>query len=94
MLQIGAVAWAMIGLAIASTSLGLVNADARVLIGVASVTFPACALLAALALAYGRGRLAGILLLLSAATPTYFAWVAGLPALLVGLALLLAPGSR
>ena len=56
-----------------------------------SVAFPLAAVLASIALARGRNRTAGLMLLLSVGTPTYFAYVLNVPALLVGLALLLAP---
>ncbi len=90
-LQLGAVTWAAIGLAVALSSLSSVNPDARVAIGIASLAFPAFAVLAATALAHARDRAAGALLLVSVATPTYFAWVINLPALVVGLALVSAP---
>jgi hypothetical protein len=38
-----------------------------------------------------RDRAAGVLLLVSALTPTYFAYVLNVPALVVGLYLLIAP---
>ncbi|HEX2046218.1 MAG TPA: hypothetical protein VHF27_00535 [Acidimicrobiales bacterium] len=88
--QLAATAWAMVGFAIALPSLARVNADARLLVGVASVVFPTCALLAGVAVVHGRPRAAGVLLLLSAATPTYFVSPVNLVALAAGAALLLA----
>ncbi len=88
----GALLWAMVGLAVALPSAAMVNLDARVVVGIASVAFPACAALAALAVAKGRLRMSGLLLVLSAATPTYFAFLLNLPALVVGTALLVVPG--
>ncbi len=57
----------------------------------ASAVFPACAVLAGFAVGRGNVRAAGVLLLLSAATPTYLLWVVNLPALVAGVALLAAP---
>lgn len=90
-LQIGALAWAATGLVVALTALGDVIPDAPVFLVAASVAFPLSAALASTALARQRDRTAGLLLLVSVATPTYFAYVLNLPALLVGLGLLLAP---
>jgi hypothetical protein len=87
--QVGAVVWAAVGLAIALPSVGTANPDARVVIGVFSVVLPLLAALAAVALGRGRYRLAGLLLLLSVATPTYFFWVANVPALGAGCWLLI-----
>ncbi|HEV3365356.1 MAG TPA: hypothetical protein VG795_14700 [Acidimicrobiia bacterium] len=89
--QVMATAWALVGFAIAAPSLAAVNADARLLVGAASILFPACAVAAGLAAARGRRRAAGVLLLLSAATPTYFMWPVNVVALAGGAALLLAP---
>lgn len=90
--QIGATAWAVIAIIVAAASLGEVSTDALVLVGAASVVLPLAAFLAALAAAHDRLRVAGALLVLSAATPTYFAWVLNIPALLAGIGLLAAPG--
>jgi hypothetical protein len=86
-LEIGSTLWALLGAAIAITALGDVNADAKILVGVASVLFPLCALGAAFELRHQRDRFAGVLLLLSVATPTYFAYPLNLPALVIGLVL-------
>ena len=91
MLQVGALVWAAVGATVALGSLGAVNPDARAIVGIVSVLGPLSALLAATALAHHLDRLSGLLLLVSAATPTYFAWVLNVPALLVGLALIVAP---
>ena len=90
--QVGALVWAMVGFAVATGSLTAVNADALVPLAIASVAFPACAAAAALALGRDHTRIAGVLLLLSVATPTYFAWAINLPALVIGVALAVAPG--
>ena len=90
-LVIGSVVWAVVGAAVALSALSQVNPDARWIVGVASVVFPAAAVGAALALRRGALRWAGALLLVSVATPTYFAWAVNLPALVAGLGLLLAP---
>jgi hypothetical protein len=90
-IEIGAVVWGVAGAAVALGALSDVNGDARWLVGIASVVFPLCAIAAAIALRSGRDRLAGVLLLLSVATPTYFAYGLNLPALLVGAGLIWAP---
>lgn len=90
-LQLGAIVWAVIGASVALVSLGGVNADARLLVGVFSVVGPLAAVGAARLLARGADRAAGALLLVSVLTPTYFAYVLNLPALVVGLALVVAP---
>lgn len=90
--QIGATAWAMVAFTVASVSLANVSTDALVVVGAASVFLPLAAFLAAIAAAHDRLRVAGALLVLSAATPTYFAWVLNIPALLAGVVLLAAPG--
>lgn len=87
----GSLIWAVVGAAVALSALPTVNADARVLVGLASIIFPMCALGAAVALGRRRDGLAGVLLVFSAATPTYFAYPLNLPALVVGLALLTSP---
>ena len=89
--QIGATAWAMVAFTVASVSLPNVSTDALVVVGTASVLLPLAAFLAALAAGQDRLRVAGALLVLSAATPTYFAWVLNIPALLAGVGLLAAP---
>ena len=81
----------MVGFAIALASLAAVDRDARVLVGVASVVFPLCAVSAGIAAARGNLRTAGVLLVLSVATPTYFVWPVNLFPLVAGVALVLAP---
>ncbi len=87
----GSIAWAVIGAAVALASIPNVNDDAKMLVGLASVAFPLCALGAALALDRRHDRLAGALLVISVATPTYFFFPLNLPALLAGVALLVSP---
>jgi HAAS len=82
------VVWGVGAALIALTSLGAVNGDARLLVGAASVVFPLAAVMAAFAAVRDRLRLAGALLVVSAATPTYFFWVANLPALIIGVLLI------
>jgi hypothetical protein len=65
--------WAVTGAGVAAVSLPAVNGDARLAVGLASGVFPLCALAAAIALRHGADRIAGLLLLLSVATPTYMA---------------------
>ena len=90
-LQIGAIVWAVVGFVLAIVGFGEVNRDARLLVGVASVAFPAAAVVASFALRAHRERIAGLLLLISVVTPTYFAYIVNLPALVVGLSLLSTP---
>jgi hypothetical protein len=90
-IQVGAFGWAAVGATVALGSLGSVNADARAIVGIVSVLGPLSALLATTAFAHRHDRLGGLLLLVSAATPTYFAWILNVPALLLGLVLALTP---
>lgn len=92
-LSIGSAVWAAIGAAVALSQVGAANPDARWLVGAASVVFPAAAVLAALAVRRGALRVAGALLVVSVATPTYMAYPLNLPALVVGLALLMSPAA-
>src|SRR5687768_7789221 len=92
-LIIGSAVWAVVGALVASSAVPDVNRDARWFVGVASVVLPAAAAAAAVALRRGALRWAGVLLLISVATPTYFAWALNLPALVAGLGLTLAPSS-
>jgi hypothetical protein len=89
--QVVATAWAVVGFVLAAASLAAVNPDARLLVAAASILFPLCAVAAGVAAARGQLRAAGVLLLLSAATPTYFMWPVNVVALAGGAALLLAP---
>ncbi len=91
-LEAAALFWAVVGAAVAIAGLPGVNDDARVAVGAASVAFPLCAVGAAMLLRRGREHAAGLLLVASAATPTYFAFALNVPALLIGAVLLVAPG--
>jgi len=66
-------AWAMVGFVVGAVSMTTVNAGSLVLVGIASVAFPACAAVSTVALAQRAAAYGGALLLLSLATPTYFA---------------------
>jgi hypothetical protein len=90
-LQIGAMTWAAVGLVVALWSLGAATPDAWAVVALASAAGPLAALLAAFALAHHKDRAAGLLLLVSVVTPTYFAWVLNVPALLAAAALVVAP---
>jgi hypothetical protein len=92
MLITGAALWAVLGAAVALSALPEVNADARWFVGGASILGPAAAAGAAVVLRRGAFRWAGVLLLLSAATPTYMAYALNLPALVVAVGLIVAPG--
>jgi hypothetical protein len=84
--------WAMVGGAIALSSLGEVNPDVRVVVGVLSILGPVTAVGAGVAIRSRRPKVAGLLLVLSAvSTPTYFVYVASIPALVVGATLLFVP---
>ena len=89
--RIGSIVWAVVGLAVGLPSIGAVNADARVLVLAACAVGSASALMASAAIASRRERFAGALLVVSVITPTFFAWVLNVPALLVGVVLILAP---
>lgn len=90
-LIIGSMAWAVIGAAVAVPLVPQANADVRWIVRIASLVFPAAAAAASVALSRGALRWAGVLLLLSVATPTYMAYPLNLPALVVGLALVVSP---
>lgn len=90
--QIGATVWALVAFTVAAVSVAEVSTDALLFVGAASVVLPLAAFLAGVAAAHDRLRVAGALLVLSAATPTYFAWVLNIPALVAGVVLLVAPG--
>ena len=87
-LIVGAAVWAVTGFAVAMVALRTVNDDARGAVAFASIAFPACAALAAWMIARRRDRAGGWLLVVSVATPTYFAWVLGIPALVAGVLLI------
>lgn len=86
-----AAVWSVVGLGVALAALPHVNRDARALVLVFSLAGPGCALAAARLAPRGHLRVVGLLLVLSAGTPTYFAWALNLPALFVGLGLVLSP---
>ncbi len=90
---VGSAAWAVAGALIALVSVPNSTPDARWLVRLASVVFPAAAAAAAVALRRGAIRWGGVLLLVSVATPTYFAWPLNVPALVAGLVLVLAPSA-
>lgn len=90
---VGSVAWAVVGALVALSALPSSMPDARWFVALASVLFPAAAAGAAFALKRGAVRLAGVLLLVSVATPTYFAWPLNVPALVAGLMLVMAPST-
>ena len=92
-LEIGAVVWAIVGLWVGLAVAGASNADAKVLVYSAAILGPAAALIGAVALERHRDRSAGALFLISVVTPTVFAWVLNVPALIVGVWLLAAPRS-
>lgn len=85
--------WAVGGGAIALTALFTVIGDAPVILYIASVAFPLAAVGAAVAVRSGRDRVAGLLLLASVATPTYFAYIVNVPALIAGIVLLAWPAA-
>lgn len=90
-LQIAIVLWAAVGATLAFASLGEVNDDARVLVGIASFVGPLAAVASAYVLARSADRVAGVLLLVSVCTPTYFAYPLNVLAIVVGLVLLAVP---
>ena len=89
--RIGSMAWSVIGFALGLRSIGAVNGDARVLVLTVCVVGSGSALMASAAVASRHQRLAGVLLVVSVITPTFFAWVLNVPALLVGVVLIFAP---
>jgi hypothetical protein len=93
-IAVGSLIWAAAGGVIALTALDSVGANARLIVGLASTLGPLAAIAAAWLILRGHNRAAGALLLLSVLTPTYFAYVLNLPALVVGLVLLIAPRPR
>lgn len=79
--------WATLGMAIASMGLGAVNSDARLLVFAATVIGVGSALVAAVLLLWGHVRWAGLCLLISVVTPTWFAAALNLVPLVMGLLL-------
>jgi hypothetical protein len=92
-LAVGSATWALAGALVALASVPNSTPDARWFVALASVIFPAAAAAAAVALRRGAIRWGGALLLVSVATPTYFAWPLNVPALVAGLVLVLAPSA-
>jgi hypothetical protein len=92
-LMVGSAVWALVGALVALPSVPHSTPDGWWLVALASVLFPAAAAAAAVALRRGATRFAGVLLLVSVATPTYFAWALNVPALVAGLVLTLAPST-
>jgi len=89
-LSVFSAAWAGVAMAFALGTASSVNPDARALfVVVATLTAGAAVMAARLLIAPARRRLAGVLLVVSAAAPTSFAWVLNVPAMLVGLFLVL-----
>ena len=84
-MHIAIAVWAAV---LALGSLGAVNDDVRVLVGVASIIGALAALASAYLLALSADRLSGVLLLVSALIPTYFACPLNVVAVIAGLLLL------
>ena len=91
LVRIGSIVWAVVGFTVGLRSIRAVNADARVLVLTACVVGSASALMASAAVASRHERFAGVLLVVSVITPTFFAWVLNIPALLGGAVLIFAP---
>ena len=91
LLKRGSLVWAGVGLLVALAALGSVNRDARPLYLAATAVGVGSALVASRMVKRHEDRLAGLLLIVSVITPTTFAWIIALPALLVGIGLLIAP---
>lgn len=87
--MVGTVVWAIVGFGVAMSALSDVNRDARVLVTAFSIVGPLCAVGAAWLIHKGQLRWAGLLLVISVATPTYFAFAINIPALIVGIALII-----
>jgi uncharacterized membrane protein YeaQ/YmgE (transglycosylase-associated protein family) len=90
-LLVGSLVWAVVGLSVGLGALRSTETDARFVVLAACVVGSVAALLASVSFAKRRDRLAGGLLLVSVITPTVFAWILNVPALLVGLAVLTSP---
>jgi hypothetical protein len=90
-IRLGSIVWAVVGFTVALRSIGAVDADARVLVLTACVVRSASAVMASAAVNSRHERLAGVLLVVSVITPTFFSWVLNVPALVVGAMLIFAP---
>lgn len=88
----GAGLWALVGYLLAAR--WTIPASPGWALVLASLLLPACSVLAAAALVRHRIGSAGVLLLLSSATPTYFAWPLNLVALAAGAYLVFISGWR
>lgn len=86
--ELGAFVWAVSGFSVAMGGLSRVSNDARWLVMTASIVGPLSAFGAAVLIRRGLLRWAGGLLIISVATPTYFAWPLNVPALVFGLLLI------
>ena len=87
--------WACAGATTAFAGLGDVNADARVLVTLASIIGPAAAFVAVFMLINHRRVWAGVALVVSLITPTYYAWpLSVLPVFVLALLVLDAPRAR
>jgi hypothetical protein len=91
MIEVGSLVWAVVALSIGLATFGSYNSDARLLVIAVSIVATGSAALASVSLAHRRDRIAGTLLIVSVVAPTSFAWVLNVPALLVGVVLLVAP---
>lgn len=90
--QGGSLLWAAVGGAIAFSSLGEVNHDARGLVLAAATVGTLAAVAASVLLSIRATRAPGVLLVLSGLiTPTYFAYALNLPVIAVGSLLLIRP---
>jgi hypothetical protein len=86
--ELGVVVWAVVGFTTAMAGLSRVNNDARWLVVTASIVGPLSAFAAAVLIRRGLLRWAGVLLIISVTTPTYFAWPLNVPALVFGVLLI------
>jgi hypothetical protein len=86
--QLFAVLWAALAFLLALQGWSRTNSDARWFVGAFTVLGPLCAIGSAVLIHREILRWAGVFLVLSAATPTYFAWPLNVLALLVGLLLI------
>lgn len=90
--QGGSLLWAAVGGAIAFSSLGEVNKDARGLVLAAATVGTLAAVGASVLLSLRATRAPGLLLILSGiVTPTYFAYALNLPVIAVGCLLVIRP---
>jgi hypothetical protein len=90
-IQVGSAVWAVVGFSVGLVAVRDATGTGKYLVIAACIAGPTAALLASVSVASHHDRLAGALLLASVVTPTVFAWVLNVPALLIGLALLVAP---